>query len=655
MTPSGHELNVARVQIRNGRLREAKQALHALLARSPGDGEALWMLAELHVALGEAEQGIARAQEAQAARPESGDSMYRFAVGLHQQGRPAPAADWYRLALRANPRHLEAWCNLGAALQACGRPAEAVEAYRRALELKPDFPEVLGNLGNALLALRDFGEASRVLSRAVSLRSALPNLWNSLGISLKGLGRTDEARGAYEKAITLNPGYADAHANLGTLHKAAGRPDFAETAYRRALELAPGRADVLNNLGAVLSELGRYDEAEPLLRQALEQEPNFADALCNLGNALLASDDVEAADRSLRRSLELRPDNVEALCNLGNVHLARNRLDDALACYEHAGSVSPGHAEALFNQSLVYLARGDFARGWPLYEHRLGARGKRPARTFPGLERLLPGAPLAGRTILVHAEQGLGDTLQFARLLPALRSAGARVRVEVQAPLVGLISASRLADSVHGPRDTPADCNVYCPLPSLPWVLGFDPFLKSAPIPYLAIPAAARTQWSPRFQGSQGPRVGIVWSGNPKHRNDRRRSIALERLLKAFRDFGGTLVSLQKERSAADLAMLGQMPGLLDLGAESRDFSDTAAVVGELDLVVTVDTSVAHLAGALGKPTWVLLPFAPDWRWMLEREDNPWYPSLRLLRQPAIGDWDSVVQRIGNELREIER
>ena len=650
MPPTGQELNTIRAHLDAGRLDQAKRLLETFGAAHPRDGEVLWLRAELAVTCGAFDQAREQAREAEALAPISADQAYRLGLAFHRRSRPSEAATWYREALRREPRLLHAWCNLGAALQAAGQPAEAAGAYEHALNLKSDFPEVLGNLGNAHLALKHHAQAQAVLARAVALKPDLATAWNSLGIALKGLGRTDEAREAYETAIALQPGYAEAHANLGTWFNVGGQLEQAETAYRRALALAPGRPDVLNNLGAVLSGLGRHAEAERLLRDALAADPRSTDALCNLGNALLAADRIEEARTCLRSSIELKPDNVEALCNLGNSHLALNELDEALAFYERAEQAVRGHPEALFNQSLVHLARGDYSRGWPLYEHRFAARRGAPQRTFAGSTRLGPDTPVAGRTVLVYSEQGLGDTLQFARLLPALRAAGARVVVEVQEPLVGLIAGSALADAVHPTRRAPADYDLHCPLLSLGHVLGFNPLDQPASASYLRASDDLQARIRPQLDTTPRPRVGIVWSGNPKHRNDRRRSIALERLLGAFVGFEGTLVSLQRDRPAGDQATLAQSDRLVDLGPRFSDFSDTAAAVAQLDLVITVDTSVAHLSGALGVPTWVLLPFAPDWRWMLGREDCPWYSSMRLLRQPAVGDWDSVVQRIRADL-----
>ena len=372
-------------------------------------------------------------------------------------------------------------------------------------------------------------------------------------------------------------------------------------------------AQIHNNRGNALLDLNRLNEALASFDAALARIPNYAAALVNRGNAL----------RSLHRA------------------------EEALASFERAIAIEPELAEAHWNKGLLCLSLGDFEAGWRGYEWRW-RRDNAPSREFA--QPQWRGEDLHGKTILLHAEQGFGDTIQFLRYVPMVAGLGAKIILELPDSLVPLLDtidgvvAIVSRDQAHPPFD------LHCPLLSLAVTFGTTLATIPAPLPNLRAPAERIEKWRARLPRNEAHRIGIVWSGKPTHNNDHNRSIALARLAPLLSMPGFKFISLQSEIRDADLPLLAKLPALLRLEEEIADFADTAAVIAELDLVIAVDTAVAHLAGSLGKPVWILLPYVLDWRWMLDREDSPWYPSARLFRQTVIGDWDSVIARLGQEL-----
>ncbi|HLX14959.1 MAG TPA: tetratricopeptide repeat protein [Bradyrhizobium sp.] len=462
--------------------------------------------------------------------------------------------------------------------------------------------------------------------------------------------RPGEALRFLVKALKVNSGSADAMSNLGLALHASGRFDEAVTHFRNALLLAPSHPEILYNLGNACLELGLIDEALASYDDVLAKNPDHAGALVNRGNTLLRFNRPVEAMSSYDKALAAMPGHQQILTNRGHALRRLDRPTEALVDFEAALVRSAEFAEAHFEAAMTRLTLGDFAAGWKEYEWRwkTGAfAGKRRHFKAP---LWLGDAPVAGKTILLHAEQGLGDTLQFIRYAPLLAGRGAKVVCEVQAELRALLSQFEGIDVVAEGEPLPA-FDLHCPLLSLP--LAFATLIETIPasVPYLAAPAERLAYWRDRLP--QGPRAGFVWSGSATHKNDRNRSIPLARLAALFTDPALRCFSLQGELREIDKETLAGLPNLVDLGGELCDFIDTAAVISLLDIVVSVDTSVAHLAGALGKPVVVLLPFAADFRWMRNRGDTPWYPTARLIRQQAFGDWDGVIARLGDELRAV--
>ncbi len=488
-------------------------------------------------------------------------------------------------------------------LHAAGRVAEAERLYGAILDGDPHHAGALHHLGLVRAGQRRNEEALALIGRALAEDPGSATAHYNLGTTLRMLGRDGEAVASFERAIALRPRYLEAHANLGTSLMALNRPAEAVRCYERALAINPGHAETLNNLGAAQAALDRPDAAVEHYRRAIAAKPDYADARINLGKAL--------------RGL--------------------NRHDEAIATFAEALKLRPGNVEAMRSQGMARLTLGDFAAGWPQW---------RFARTRPVPQPLWLGeTPLAGKTILLSAEQGLGDTIHFARYTALLAERGARIVLEVQEDLVALLQGLPGVSAVCALGATLPSFDCYCPLPSLPLAFGAELTTIPATVPYLAAPAGGRPIALP-----EGCRVGLTWAGNLGHLNDRNRSIPLQRLSPLFELADVGFVALQKELREGDAEALRQWPNVTAVSKTLTDFAETAALVSQLDLVITVDTSMAHLAGALGKAVWILLPFSPDWRWLLGRSDSPWYPTARLFRQKVPGDWDGVVAEVRGAL-----
>ena len=473
------------------------------------------------------------------------------------------------------------------------------------------------------------------------------------GNRLRDQRRFDEAAVAFREALACSPDCAEAWLNLGHLAELRGRYADAITQYRHALAANPVLPEAHLNLGNALLKTGQPDAALAAYRAALVVRPDYAEAHLNLGNILQLQGQLDAALACYERVLEIRPNCAEAHVNLGKIHRSRNQLPAALAACRRALALKPELPQAHLNEAMVHLVAGDLRAGWPKCEYRwlLAETPKQrvlPAPVWGG------DAPLTGKTILLHAEQGLGDTLQFVRYVPLVAARGATIHLEVQPSLKSLLAALPGVAAVHAFGEELPRFDFHCPLMSLP--LAFSTGLESIPatVPYLRLPADRDARWRDLLGPASGLRVGLVWAGNPGHPNDRNRSIPFS----AFRAIcaplnGARFFNLKIEACRDDVTALADTADVVDYAEFVHDFSDTAALVAQMDLIISVDTSVAHLAGALGKPVWLLLPFSPDWRWLLAREDSPWYPTMRLFRQPQIADWDTVLCRVRAELERL--
>ncbi|MGH6802997.1 MAG: tetratricopeptide repeat protein [Methyloceanibacter sp.] len=503
----------------------------------------------------------------------------------------------------------------------------------------------------ASLQQDNFAETEHLLG---SILTANPSHFESLhllGVCKGKQGEYDSAYALINEALKINPQSAEALYNRGNALHALKRHEEAIASYEQAIAIKFDYVEALNNRGNALRALKRQEDAITSYDQALAIKPDFVEALSNRGAALAALNRHEEAIASYDKALTIRPDYAEALNNRGSALQALNRHEEAIASFDKAVALKPDYAEVFFNASLARLTLGDLAAGWQEYEWRWKTKSFASSKRAFRQPLWLGREPLAGKTILLYAEQGFGDTIQFMRYVPLVARKGARVLLAVTpslAPLVeGLEGIAKVTTQLL-PRE---HFDLQCPLLSLPLAFGTTLETIPAEVPYLHASANKIEHWHRRLGASTRPRVGIVWSGRLTHKNDHNRSIPLSALI-PLTEAGVELVSLQKEVRREDQAFLLQPQEIEHFGDELKDFSDSAALVSLMDLVISVDTAAAHLAGALGKPVWILLPFRPDWRWLLDREDSPWYPTARLFRQPDIGDWDSVIRRVVEELRE---
>ncbi|GAB2894607.1 tetratricopeptide repeat protein [Uliginosibacterium flavum] len=569
------------------------------------------------------------------------------AVARHKAGQLDAAEPLYRQALKQAPDFADSLHMLGVLHAQRGQHAEAAELIGRALLQQPNDPMVLNNLGGALNQLRRNEEALTCFNRSITLQGGNPDTHTSRADALRGLGRFEESLAACDKALSLKPDLLRARIARGNALRRLNRFDAALSTFDEILAQRPDSPEALNDRGNVLFDLRRFDDAIASFDQALSTRPKYPDALFNRANTLRALHRFDAAIEAYDVLLESSPGHAEAWNNRGAALEMCGKFSEALESYAAARSANPAHVMAHLNAALCHLLLGDFSQGWPLYRWREQAEEARlndralPAPRWDGE------TPLAGKRILLLSEQGLGDALQFCRYARLLAAQDAEIVLETWPALHSLMSRVTGIRQIVLRGDSAPAVDFCVPLLDLPGLLGTRLDSIPAHTPYLSAEPARMAHWQTRLATACIPgkrRIGLVWSGNPQHSNDHKRSIALERL-RPLLNCNAQFISLQPEVRETDLATFTTSL-LLDLRNEIKDFEDTAALIEQLDLVISVDTSVAHLAGALGKPTWLLLPHKPDWRWLLGRTDSPWYPGMRLFRQNAHDDWDGVVTEL---------
>jgi tetratricopeptide (TPR) repeat protein len=496
-------------------------------------------------------------------------------------------------------------------------------------------------------------DATAVLRRVLEEHPDFPEAEHLLGVIAHQNGKLHEAIEHVQRAVKLSPQVAIYHANLGEMLRIAGQSKLAVEAARRALEIEPNMAAALSNLGVALYELKDFAGAEQAQRSAIAAKPDFAEAYCNLGNTLHAQHRFEESVAAYGCAVALKPNYADAWANLGTTLHHGGEVVEAVGALRRAVALSASHANAHSGLGLLLLMRGDFAEGWDEYEWRMRSSERKGPR-FPEIP--WQGESLVGKHIYVQAEQGFGDSLQFARYLPMLAARAGKVTFRVPQQLMTVMRESLPGIAVIGERGTPTPYQCDIPLMSLPRF--FKTRLETIPaeVGYLRAPEDVVQRWNRRLETMPGLKVGVAWAGNPEHTNNHRRSIDLAQFEALFEVRGASFASLQFGPRAADLDLLKRPnPAVLDLASEIEGFTEPAGAISALDLVITVDTSVAHMAGALGKPVWVLLPWLTDWRWLLDREDSPWYPTMRLFRQKKGESWLDVMARVTNKLKAVVR
>jgi tetratricopeptide (TPR) repeat protein len=579
------------------------------------------------------------------------DALYVLAVVQATLGKNTEALANYDRALALQPKHAEALSNRGNTLKALRRFDEALDSFDKALAVQPDYASAHSNRGAVLFEMTRYEEALATYDRSLAIRPDQAVALYNRGGALHKLGRFEEAIASYDRAIALSHGLVEAHANRGNTLNSLHRYDDALTSFDRALALRPDLVEALTNRGNALNGLKRYAGALASYDRAIVCQPTHAGAHYNRGTTLHEMRRYDEALASYDRAIALQPDYPEAFSNRGATLWELKRHDEALASYDHAIALQPEFPEAHWNAASLRLLTGDFDRGWAEYEWRWKYRTMALAkRNFA--QPLWRGEPIERKTILLHSEQGLGDTIQFCRYVPLVAERGARVILEVDKRLRELMSSLNGAAQVMSAGDVLPEFDLHCPLLSLP--RAFHTLLETVPshTPYLHAPTEQLTKWNTRLGPKRGLRVGLIWSGNPAHHRDQARSIEFGALTPLL-NTGATFFSLQKDIRPDDAAALARRQDVIQVADEFADFSDTAAVMAQLDLIISVDTSTVHLAGALGRPVWILLPYLPDWRWLLDRDTSPWYPTARLFRQDETRRWDSVIPRVQAALSEM--
>jgi tetratricopeptide (TPR) repeat protein len=655
-----------------GNFAAAARCYQQTLQQSPRNPDALLLLGIIARQTLQFKEAIALTKAA----IEQRSAPHYFLNLAHAQrgaGNLAEAEKACRKALALAPADAAAHCWLAEILLEIGSYDAARRCCDDAVVLQPNFARAHHGLGNILSRRGDFPAAAASYRRAIALDSHRAEFHFGLGYALHRLGQSRDAHAAFTTALKLRPGFPEAHLNLGNLYYARGLFPAATAHYRSALRIRPGYAKACVNLGNALSRLNRITEAIACYRRALFLKPDSATAFHGLGNALAEEKDWTRARRCLERAVELNPASADAHNSLGNLHYSQRKMQEAAlhyrraieidatyarahvnlgnallalgrhaharCMYERGLALDPASPGAVYNLALAHLRNGEFTHGWREYESRWNFDELHLRRRNFRIP-LWRGEPLNGKTILLHAEQGLGDTIQFARFVPLVAARGGRVVLEVQPPLLRLLQSLPGAESVvpRGSELPTFDC--HCPLMSLPLALGT--MLETIPSPegYLSAEPA------PQYPAASNLRIGIAWAGNPHHRGDATRSMPLEALAPLASVPGVSLISLQKGAGIEQLAPLRDCLPVHDDASAHADMLETAALVQTLDLVLSVDTSIAHLAGAMAKPVWIMLPWVADWRWMEERADSPWYRSARLFRQSVPGNWASVADQI---------
>jgi hypothetical protein len=595
-------------------LDEATKRTQELLDLQPDDLPLLNRLGNLYLLQRRPEEAVTILAKSLNISPDQIAPLSDYATGLWMLGRFEAALEHFDRILLLQPNHADVFNNRGAVLQKLRRPEDALASYSRAIALRFDFAEAYYNRGNVLTELQRFIEAVADYDRAIALRPDDAKIFNNRSIALQKWGRSEEALLGFERAISLQPGYAEAHYNRGNVLQEKKRSGEAIDGYDLAIALRPHYAEAYHGRGEALLQIGRLEDSLASFDHAIALRSDFAEAHYGRGNAL----------RQLKR------------------------FEESVASFDHAIALQPDFVEAQWNKSLHLLLHGEYQEGWRLYEWRWKVEMRDHIRDFKQ-PLWLGDKPIANRTLLIHAEQGYGDTLQFCRYVRAAEALGAKIVLEVPKALFSLLATMPGNRTLVTRGEPLPDFDLHCPMLSLPWAFKTTLDTIPADVPYLFADPHQKADWQQRLGTKTRPRIGLAWSGKPGHKNDRHRSIALETLVPLLA-LPFEFHSLQNEYRENEESLLKNFQQLRNHQNDLRDFADTAALVSEMDFVVAVDTAVAHLSGALGKPVWILLPFVPDYRWLLDRPESPWYPTASLFRQTTSSDWETVISDVIHRL-----
>lgn len=632
----------------------AERMCREILVGKSDDVNALHLLGLLASQSGRTDLAIECLERAVQLRGDDAELHNNLGTARSRHGDLDGAVACHRRAIELNPRFAPARLNLANALRQRGELAEAIAEYRAALQINPNYAEGHRLLGSALVDCGDFESAVACCQRALQINPNYAEAFHDLGNAHNEKGEFAEAQRSYLRAIELKPDFSDAYNGLGDVLRKQDRFEEAEQACRRAIELNPKLAAAHNNLGNALQGLGRLSAAIECFREAIRLQPKLASPHYNLGHAFRDLERLSEAAESYRRALEADPSHAGAHNDLGNTFMRLRDFELAAVHYDRALELQPELAIGHLSKAGLALLQQDFELGWQEYEWRWKMPDVGGERVFE--EPKWDGRPLANKTILIYAEQGFGDTLQFVRYASLVHALGARIVFECQRPLLRLLSHCEGIDDLVGVGDKLPPFDFQIALLSVPRILKTT--LKTIPtrFPYLFADPTLVAQWRDKLQPLKGLRIGINWHGRGGRGTFRRRDLPLADLLALGSQLGQQFVCLQREIEPAEQAQLADAPNIVRLGDHVDTihgaFMDTAAVMKNLDLVITSDTAIAHLAGGLGVPVWVGLPFVPDWRWLLDRADSPWYPTMRLFRQKSPGDWTEVFREMKVALQE---
>jgi len=595
-------------------------------------------------------------RKALAVDPDDSDALQLLGVVQHQTGDSAKAVELIEQAISIAPRNFSAYCNLGLAYRALDRVDKAESCFSKAVQLNPSSTDALNNLGNIRKEHGQFADAEDFYRKALALDPATPAAWKNLGQVLRQCQRFDDAMECYQKALDLRPTDAIALVDIGMIHLLQGELSEAEHDFRLALQFDGNLVEAMCNLGDVLMRLDRLDEAERFCRSALAARPDDPDALNILASVLLRTSEFDEAEACCVKALSLRRDHAPTQITMGYILDALERPVDADKCFHLAMQLSSSAASVRYSLSILKLLRGDYREGLELYESRFDVMQRDVGRT-PQIRALLDdtrrwqGESLSGQRLLIWAEQGFGDSLMMLRYLPLLKSRGAGpVIVLCEQALKRIVySIPGFTEGVSCAQSVSAnEFDLHCPIMSLPFLFGTTLDAVPGHVPYIAIPDQLGNEWKDRLKSITRTKVGLAWAGSKTLPYDARRSIPLSAFDPLRRSDGVQLISLQKGEGAEQVdAWRGQIEDWMD---DCADFMDTAALVNNLDLVISVDSAVVHLAGALGKPVWLLNRYGSEWRWGRKSVSCPWYPSMRIFRQRERENWTGVIAEVTSEL-----
>ncbi|MCH7988700.1 MAG: tetratricopeptide repeat protein [Planctomycetes bacterium] len=574
-------------------------------------------------------------------------------IERHRSGDLSAAEALYRQVLETSPEHWDAMYLLGTSLLQCSRFDECVTLLSRVVTARPDVPDAHNNLGVAYQALGQWEQAAKAFQAALHVKPDYDQALFNLGALMEDRKLFADAEKCFRQAINQNPNDRQTRVSLGNVLKAQGKWEEAEICYREVPAHGTQDLDLHINFAYVLARQEKLDEAATLYQEVLDTQPDYYQVHNSLSYVYERQGQLDAAVTSAKRALEIKPDFSEGYNNLGTAERSLHRFENACRSFEKALEPADDFPLAEFNLGTTKLLEGKFLEGWAGYERRAETLDT-PPRTFA--QKRWDGKPVTGKTLLVYSDQGFGDAIQFARFLhEAQQRSGAKLIFECQSELKPLLENHPAVDDLILEGESLPNFDVQIPLTSLPALFQIELDTIPADVPYLTTPSSPRDELQSLLNEASPTqlKVGFVWQGNPQQARDIIRSCSLETFRPLFELEGIAPFSLQTGEAADQIESFRTQHTLIDLGSQLQDFAETAAVIAKLDLVITVDTATAHLAGALGAPVWTLLCHTPDWRWLLDRDDSPWYPSMRLFRQPKWGDWDSVIAKIALELKNL--